>query len=178
MPKAKRKGPLTLSGSCQCEKVSFTVVSETPVPFMYCYCSICRKTNGSAFGCNIMGIRKTLKVRGKRYLKGYHARVREPRKGTKKVTTKISGGVHWFCGECGTHLYQTHDEWPNGVWPTVAAIDTPLPPAPAHVLMMLDFKPSWVPDALLPKGDRFPRYPEVSIADWHARRGWPVTVRP
>jgi hypothetical protein len=171
--RTKRKGPMTLAGSCQCGKVSFTVVSETPVPFMYCYCSICRKTNGSAFGCNIMGIRKTLKVRGKRYLKSYHARIREPGQ-----PTRISEGERWFCGECGTHLYQTHDEWPTGVWPTVSAIDTPLPPAPGHVSLMLRYKPSWVTNAMLPKGDRFPRYPEVSIADWHARRGWPVTVRP
>jgi hypothetical protein len=173
MPKAQGKRPLTLAGSCQCGKVSFTVDSETPVPFMYCFCSICRKTSGSAFGCNVMGIRKSLKVRGKKRLKVHHARVREPGK-----PTTISEGSRWFCGDCGTHLYITDDRWPNGVWPSVAAIDTELPRASGHVLMMLGNKPSWVPPAMLPKGKRFPRYPKVSIADWHTQHGWPVTVRP
>ena len=71
-----------LEGSCQCEKVRFRVQSETPVPFMFCFCSICRKTTGGAFGCNIMGRRATLKVTGAKYLVRYHARIRQPRKAT------------------------------------------------------------------------------------------------
>ena len=37
---------MKLEGSCHCGAVKFTVVSHTPVPFQYCYCSICRKANG------------------------------------------------------------------------------------------------------------------------------------
>jgi hypothetical protein len=164
---------MKLSGSCQCGKVSFTVDSETPVPFMYCFCSICRKTGGGAFGCNIMGIRKTLKVRGKRHLRAYHARIRE-----KGKPTRISASERWFCAECGSHLYSTHDEWPTGVWPNVSVIDSRLPAAPDHVLLMLRYKPNWVPKSVLQGGARFPRYPNVSIAAWHEQHGWPVTVRP
>ncbi len=47
------------------------------MPFMFCFCSICRKTGGGAFGCNIMGIRDTLKVKGERFVRAYHARIRE-----------------------------------------------------------------------------------------------------
>jgi hypothetical protein len=172
--KASPKGPLELTGSCQCGKVTFTVDSETPVPFMFCFCSICRKTSGGAFGCNIMGIRATLKVRGKRYLRAYHARVREEGK-----PTQISEGARWFCVECGSHMYLTDERWPKGVWPNVAAIDTPLPQAPEHVFMMLRYKPRWVHDRMpQEEAARFPRYPNVSIAGWHEERGWPVTVRP
>jgi hypothetical protein len=37
---------MQLKGSCHCAKVKFTVESGEPVPFMRCYCSICRKTAG------------------------------------------------------------------------------------------------------------------------------------
>jgi len=50
MRKATSKQRTTLLGSCQCGKVHFSVESETPVPFMFCFCSICRKTGGAAFG--------------------------------------------------------------------------------------------------------------------------------
>ena len=38
---------MRLKGSCHCGKVKFTVDSAEPVPFMRCYCSICRKTAGA-----------------------------------------------------------------------------------------------------------------------------------
>ena len=99
---------MRLDGSCQCGKVSFRVDSQTPVPFMYCYCSICRKTTGGAFGCNIMGRRDSLRVTGKKHLRCYHAVIRNPRKRAVR-----SEGERWFCGECGTHLYLLDDRWPG-----------------------------------------------------------------
>jgi hypothetical protein len=162
-----------LEGSCQCGKVTFSVDSETPVPFMFCFCSICRKTGGAAFGCNIMGIRKTLAVRGQRWLRAYHARVREPGK-----RTRVSGAERWFCTSCGSHLYLTDDDWPDGVWPYAAAIDTPLPEAARPVSIMTRSKASWVPRWMLAHGKAYARYPDLSIAAWHEREGWPVTVRP
>ena len=35
---------MKLEGSCHCGAVRFSVESHEPVPFMRCYCSICRKT--------------------------------------------------------------------------------------------------------------------------------------
>ena len=143
------------------------------MPYMFCYCSICRKTGGSAFGCNIMGIRDTLKIRGKRHLRSYHARIREPGK-----RTQVSQAERWFCGECGTHLYLSDDRWPTGVWPYASAIDTPLPEPKRPISIMTRFKPSWAPAWLFKHGPSFERYPELSIADWHEREGWPITVKP
>ena len=40
---------MKLAGSCSCGAVKFTVASQTPYPYMRCYCSICRKTAGG--GC-------------------------------------------------------------------------------------------------------------------------------
>jgi hypothetical protein len=161
-----------LEGSCQCEKVRFRVQSETPVPYMFCFCSICRKTTGGAFGCNIMGQRATLTITGARHLRRYHARIRRPHK-----PTEISEGERWFCSLCGTHLYLLDDRWPDGVWPNAGAIDTPLPRAPEHVFMMVRWKPTWVPLDGLGKGPRYRDYPKLSIADWHERQGLKVVPR-
>ena len=38
---------MQLKGSCHCGAVKFSLQSDSPVPFMHCYCSICRKTAGS-----------------------------------------------------------------------------------------------------------------------------------
>jgi hypothetical protein len=57
--------PLQLEASCHCGAIQFKfshikpeltgrVVSKTPYPYLWCYCSICRKTNGSGgYGINI-----------------------------------------------------------------------------------------------------------------------------
>jgi hypothetical protein len=173
MPRRTPKHRTKLAGSCQCRKVQFSLESETPVPFMFCFCSICRKTGGSAFGCNIMGLSETLKVRGRRHLRSYHARIREPGK-----RAKVSHAERRFCGICGSHLYLSDDRWPDGVWPYVSAIDSPLPEPERPISIMTRFKPSWVPKWLLGHGKSYPRYPEQSIADWHEREGWPVSVKP
>jgi hypothetical protein len=173
MPKRSLKQRTKLSGSCQCQKVQFSIESETPVPFMFCFCAICRKTGGSAFGCNIMGIRQTLRVRGKRLLRSYHGRIREPGK-----RTVVSGAERWFCSVCGSHLYLTDDRYCDGIWPYVSAIDTPLPKPKRPISIMTRFKPSWVPSWLTAHGPTHPRYPRLSIADWHKREGWPVSVKP
>src|ERR1700757_755378 len=104
MPKRVPKRRTHLLGSCQCGKVHFSVESETPVPFLFCFCSICRKTGGAAFGCNIMGVRATLELRGKRHLRAYHARIREAGK-----ATVVSKARRWFCALCGSHLYLTDE---------------------------------------------------------------------
>jgi hypothetical protein len=157
---------MRLDGSCQCGKVTFSVESDTPVPFMYCFCSICRKLSGGPFGCNVMGKRATLKVTGRRFLTAYHARIRK--RGKRAV---ISEGERVFCGACGTHLYVQDDRWPEGVWPNVGAIDTELPRAPEHVYMMTRYKPDWVPMERFGPGPSYPEYPELSIAAWHEQQG-------
>lgn len=157
---------MKLEGSCECQKVKFTCQSETPVPFMYCFCSICRKTCGVAFGCNIMGLRRTLKVTGKAHLKLHRARIR--RRGRKP---ELSMGERWFCGACGSHLYLTDPRWPDHFWPSAGAIDTKLPVAPEDVYIMTAHKPDWVPARLLANGPSHAEYPPLSIQAWHEQHG-------
>lgn len=158
-----------LEGSCQCGKVCFRVDSQTPYPYQFCYCSICRKTSG-ALTCNIMGQRKTLRVTGKKHLRRYHGVMRRRGRPPTRSTAE-----RWFCGLCGSHLYLLDDEWPDGVWPNAAAIDTPLPVPPEHVQLMLQYKPAWVPT--VDDGSRYEEYPELSIADWHTQHRRIAPVR-
>jgi len=160
---------MRLEGSCQCGKARFSVMSDTPMPFMFCYCSICRKTTGF-ITCNVMGKRETLRVTGARHMKKHHAVLR-----ARGMRSLRSRGERWFCGLCGTHLYVLDDRWPEGVWPNAAALDTPLPEPPERVHIMLRYKPSWVP--VPGRGPRYDEYPELSIAEWHDRHAKPRSRR-
>src|SRR5262249_14673802 len=95
----------------------------------------------------------------------YHARVKNPE---DKRAHRSTGERH-FCKECGSALWLFSPEWPQLVHPFASAIDTPLPKAPAHTHVMLEFKAPWV-EVESKRGDkRFQRYPKESIAEWHER---------
>ena len=151
-----------LEGSCRCGKVSFALQSHTPQPYMRCYCSICRKTDGGGgFAINIMGVAATLEVEGKRHTGLWHA----------EIDGETSPGERHFCRLCGTPLWVFDERWAENVYPFASAIDTKLPRPPETVHIMLNFKPPWV---TVPRGRRhthFPLYPEEGIADWHKKRG-------
>ena len=67
---------MKLRGSCHCGAVRFSLESKTPYPYMWCYCSICRKTaGGGGYAINIMGEARTLKVTGRRHLAAYRAKL-------------------------------------------------------------------------------------------------------
>ena len=56
---------MLLEGSCHCGAVRFSLNTHTPVPYMRCYCSICRKTaGGGGYAINLGGDAATLKVEG------------------------------------------------------------------------------------------------------------------
>ena len=65
-----------LEGSCHCRAVRFSVESRAPVPYMRCYCTICRKTAGSGgFAINLGADFATLRVRGRKHIGSYRARL-------------------------------------------------------------------------------------------------------
>ena len=54
-----------LDGSCHCGAVGFSVEAAAPVPFLRCYCSICRKTGGGGgYAINLGAQAASLEVRG------------------------------------------------------------------------------------------------------------------
>ena len=156
-----------LDGSCHCGEVTFSVESAQPVPFMRCYCSICRKTAGAGgYAINLGADFKTLQVKGKRHLRVYRALMD---KGGGK--TEQSTGHRHFCAKCGSALWLWDPTWPDLVHPHASAIDTPLPKPPDNVHLMLASRAPWVE----PEGKRsdphFDEYPDMSLAEWHERHG-------
>lgn len=143
---------MKLKGSCHCRAVRFSLETSTPYPYMWCYCSICRKTaGGGGYAINIMGDATTLKVTGR----------------TRVYRASKGGGERHFCPQCASALYVWDKRWPEWVYPFASAIDTPLPKARARQLIFLGSRAGW---AHVPTGKRFKAYPREAIIDWHRKR--------
>ena len=154
---------MLLKGSCHCRAVRFSVQAQSPVPFMRCYCSICRKTAGSGgFAINLGADFGTLKVMGREHLGVYRAKLGNGRR---------SKGERHFCKACGSPLWLWDPHWPDLVHPHASAIDTELPVPPEHTHIMLGSKAGWVETQAKRRDRKFDEYPEESIADWHRRLG-------
>ena len=157
---------MDIAGSCHCGAISFTLESHTPYPYLRCYCSICRKTaGGGGYAINIMGEAASFRVRGRRNLRIYRARIVEDGK------EKLSPARRHFCGECGSALWVADPRWPESVYPFASAIDTPLPLPPERAHIMLDYRPAWVKAPRGSKDKCFREYPDEAIIDWHRRLG-------
>jgi len=156
-----------LDGSCHCGAVRFTVQSHAPVPYQRCYCSICRKTaGGGGYAINLSARADSLVVEGREALAVYRAEITDD-----TGPCHLSSAERHFCARCGSHLWLYDPTWPELIHPLASAIDTPLPPAPDHTHLMLDFKPDWVPLGAGRDDLTFARYPEASIEDWHRAHG-------
>lgn len=152
-----------LDGSCHCGRVRFSVESTEPVPFMRCYCSICRKTAGTGgYAINLGADARTFQLHsGQDAVRIYRAR----------IDGKESTGQRHFCGHCGTALWLYDKTWPELIHPHAGAIDTPLPVPPDNVHMLLDSKAAWVQVEGRPGDARFEHFPKESLAEWHRRHG-------
>jgi hypothetical protein len=161
--------PMHLQGSCHCGRITFSVDADAPVPFMRCYCSICRKTAGTGgYAINLGAKTITMRVTGKRHLRIYRAQLPD-KTGTG---THASSGRRYFCGGCGSALWLWDPTWPELVHPHAGAIDTPLPTPPEHVHCLLDSKAAWVQVEGHATDQRFEHYPDQSLAAWHAAHGF------
>ena len=153
---------MLLEGSCHCRAVRFSLQSRTPVPYMYCHCSICRKTaGGGGYAINLGGDAETLNVTGKRFIKVYRARLDD---GSESPAERR------FCNRCGSALWVWDPRWPGLIHPFASAIDSALPTVPERCHIMVDYAPGWV---RIPSGKRDPQfaeYPDQSIEDWHRSR--------
>jgi hypothetical protein len=159
--------PKILEGSCRCGAVRFSVASHAPYPYQLCYCSICRKTQGGGgFAINLSADNKSLKVRGRRAIGVFRAKIEDD-----EGHCHTSTGQRNFCTKCGAALWLYDPEWPDLIHPFASIIDTRLPVPPSKVHLMLRFKAPWVePD--FGRGDqKFQLYPKQSIEDWHRQRG-------
>ena len=160
--------PMLLEGSCHCRAVRFRVESHTPVPYQFCYCSICRKQQGGGgYAINLGAISATLEVEGKEALGVYRARIQDD----ERPQCEVSTGERNFCTHCGAALWLYDPTWPELVHPFASAIDTDLPVAAERTHLLLKYKASWVEPDIRPGDRHYDLYPEESIADWHRRTG-------
>lgn len=159
---------MLLRGSCHCQAVRFSVHSQHPYPFMYCYCSICRKTaGGGGYAINIAGDNTTLKIEGEENITIYHAHIQNP----EDSEPYQSQGERRFCRHCGSFLWVYDPDYPELMHPFASAIDTDLPKPPEQTHIMLDFAASWVEIPDNPGDRQHRRYPNESLASWHERLG-------
>jgi hypothetical protein len=149
---------MQLEGSCYCGTVKFSVAAYAPVPFLRCYCSICRKSaGGGGYAINLGAKAETLKVTGEKNIAVFHA----------VIDGEKSEAKRHFCKKCGTALWVFDPRWPDLVHPFASAIDSDLPVPPQHVHMMLGSKANWVEPQIKKGDDQFDEYPEQSLEDWH-----------
>ncbi|MDJ0827216.1 MAG: GFA family protein [Rhodobacter sp.] len=153
---------MRLEGSCHCGAVRFAVEAPHPVPYMLCYCSICRKTaGGGGYAINLGAKSETMRVEGEARVRTYNA----VRDGTPSTLQRS------FCSLCGSALWAYSPKWPDLIHPHASAIDTdlPLPPERAHI--MLGSRANWAEPCLREGDTSFDAYPNESLADWHDRMG-------
>lgn len=157
-----------LEGSCHCGKVKFSVEAGEPVPFMRCYCSICRKTAGTGgYAINLGAVTRSMKVTGKRHLRIYRARLPDD----EGTGAHLSTARRYFCAHCGSALWVWDPTWPDLVHPHAGAIDTPLPVPPENVHCLAGSRAPWVQVEGHPGDPCFEAYPDMSLAQWHQRHG-------
>ena len=155
---------MQLKGSCHCGAVSFRLESSEPVPFMRCYCSICRKTaGGGGYAINLGARKGSLKVNGEQHASVYHAKMPD---GSR------SNAERHFCSQCGSALWLYDNRWPELIHPFASAIDSELPLPPERTHMMLDSKANWVEVDARGNDRCFADYPDESLAEWHQRVEW------
>jgi hypothetical protein len=138
------------------------VMAYAPVPYLRCYCSICRKTaGGGGYAINLGARADSLQVKGKSNISVFHAH----------VDGEQSPAERRFCSRCGSALWVSDPRWPELVHPFASAIDTPLPEAPEYEHMMLGSKANWVRVDAHEDERRYDEYPAESLEEWHRARG-------
>lgn len=157
---------LRLEGSCACRAVRFAADSQTPYPYMRCYCSICRKSAGAGgYAINVMAQAATLEVEGGDHVSFWQARI-DQGDGPAKSPAK-----RHFCARCGSALWVADPRWPEWIYPFAGAIDTPLPAPPERVHIMLASRAPWAQPCGGDGDSHYDEYPDESIIDWHRNRG-------
>jgi hypothetical protein len=153
---------MQLEGSCLCGAVKFSVMANAPVPFLRCYCSICRKTaGGGGYAINLGAKADSLSIEGEEHITLYHA----------VIDGEESPAERRFCARCGSALWVWDPRWPELVHPFASAIDTPLPEPPESLHMMLGSKAQWVRLDAREGEQQFETYPTQSLEELHRAHG-------
>ena len=119
-----------ISGSCHCGMIGFEI-RNNPKFIANCHCDDCKRRNGSAFS-TYAGVEEgdLVFTEGEGYLKKY------------KVE---NSGEKYFCGECGSPIYNKNERIPGLVLVIYGALSQPSKFTPAFNVFCSS-KLSWVDD--------------------------------
>jgi len=98
-------------GSCLCGAVEYGITGSLG-PVVYCHCSRCRKSNGSAFAAVSPVAAEDFRIfKGQESLRSY----------------STDAGVHRvFCSACGSPINSKRDNEPEIVRVRIGTLDTPI----------------------------------------------------
>jgi hypothetical protein len=98
-------------GGCLCGTVKYEI-NGTLGPIVYCHCSRCRKSNGSAFAAvSPVAASDFCLVKGEEDLRTY----------------RTEAGVHrMFCGKCGSPIITKRESMPDTVRLRIGTLNTPI----------------------------------------------------
>ncbi|KAL4067183.1 Mss4-like protein [Scleroderma yunnanense] len=159
--------PVKLEGSCHCGTIRFNVMSNTPVPYLLCLCSICRKTGAVGGSIILSAHASTLQIsQGNDHIGVYKAILNRD---TKEQSVSSSG--RHFCTVCSTMLWVSDERWGDLLFAFASAIDSPeLEPPAEMVVIHADSKPDYV---RLPEGPKqvYQGFGPDSFEQWHKNHG-------
>ena len=162
-------GEVIKEGEEKSTSVKFSVEAPHPHPYIQCYCSICRKTQGGGgFAINLGALNNSLKVEGEEHISNFSPMHNNHETGVYEQ----SPGKRNFCNKCGSGLWVWDPRWPDLIHPYASVIDTPLPVPPERNHIFLDSKPDWVNVGDSTEDKQYEHFPEImSLAEWHEKHG-------
>ncbi|ENM5843720.1 GFA family protein [Vibrio mimicus] len=116
----------TYKGSCLCGSIQFSVCGFSEKA-ANCYCSMCRKFHGAAFGTLV-------EVQGLQWLSGEHL---------LKEFVAHNGTIRTFCSDCGSSLgFRTKGSTHSEIELAISTFDEDIP-VKVDAQIYTAYKPSW-----------------------------------
>jgi hypothetical protein len=110
-----------IQGHCECKRVSFEADCEIS-DFSHCHCSQCRRLHGAAYA-TFAGV----KAGAFRYVSG---------EDDIKKYASSDDHVRVFCGNCGSNILVSVDDYPDFLYLSMGAVDgNPNLPTPYHIFV-------------------------------------------
>jgi hypothetical protein len=125
---ASQATPGTITGSCVCDRVAFSV-TDVPRRVVNCYCSLCRRRSGSAFTSTLLTTTDRFRwLRGEARVRHYAlpATLGSPRRGATLRSPRRGAPRQYasdFCTDCGSPMPSVTGD--QGVSIPAGAIDDP-----------------------------------------------------
>lgn len=135
-------------GSCLCGDVRYEF-DQIEGDYVICHCRSCRKASGAAGGINVAVAREAFQLSDPHH----------------RLTSYESspGKMRFFCGKCGSPVYNQVAHGGDYVRVRLGSLDTELKQPPAAHIFMAHRAPWDEPEVSLPAWDEWPDFDQVDI---------------